>query len=131
MMKTFTSRYDSLRNEEEFVKFTEIFDKVLKRRGIERKKYTRDLEDFFCHVRISDQLRAKDQLKELFGRIRDLKKDNHELYQISEEQQHIIDSLRSELQELKKVKVFIEAGSNEVSTRKGRCNQDTKPSVLL
>ena len=128
MMKTFTSRYDSLRNEEEFGKFTEIFDKVLKRRGIERKKYTRDLEDFFCHVRISDQLRAKDQLKELFGRIRDLKKDNHELYQISEEQQHIIDSLRSELQELKKV---IEAGSNEVSTRKGRCNQDTKPSVLL
>ena len=128
MMKTFTSRYDSLRNEEEFGKFTEIFDKVLKRRGIERKKYTRDLEDFFCHVRISDQLRAKDQLKELFGRIRDLKKDNHELYEQSEEQQHIIDSLRSELQELKKV---IEAGSNEVSTRKGRCNQDTKPSVLL
>ena len=130
-MKTFTSRYDSLRNEEEFVKFTEIFDKVLKRRGIERKKYTRDLEDFFCHVRISDQLRAKDQLKELFGRIRDLKKDNHELYEQSEEQQHIIDSLRSELQELKTVKVFIEAESNEVSTRKGRCNQDTKPSVLL
>ena len=128
MKKTFTSRYDSLRNEEEFVKFTEIFDKVLKRRGIERKKYTRDLEDFFCHVRISDQLRAKDQLKELFGRIRDLKKDNHELYQISEEQQHIIDSLRLELQELEKV---TEAGSNEVSTRKGRCNQDTKPSVLL
>ena len=131
MKKTFTSRYDSLRNEEEFGKFTEIFDKVLKRRGIERKKYTRDLEDFFCHVRISDQLRAKDQLKELFGRIRDLKKDNHELYQISEEQQHIIDSLRSELQELEKVKVFTEAESNEVSTRKGRCNQETKPSVLL
>ena len=124
MKKTFTSRYDSLRNEEEFVKFTEIFDKVLKRRGIERKKYTRDLEDFFCHVRISDQLRAKDQLKELFGRIRDLKKDNHELYE------HI-DSLRSELQELEKVNVFTEAESNEVSTRKGRCNQETKPSVLL
>ena len=35
----FTSRYDTLRNEEEFEKFTEIFAKVLKRRGIERKKY--------------------------------------------------------------------------------------------
>ena len=129
-MKTFTSRYDSLRNEEEFLKFTEIFAKVLKRRGIERKKYTRDLEDYFCYVRMEDQTRAKDQLKELFGRIRELKKDNNELYQVSEKQQNIIDSLRSELQELKKIKELTEAEASEVLTRKGLCNQDKVPSAL-
>ena len=123
----FTSRYDTLRNEEEFEKFTEIFAKVLKRRGIERKKYTRDLEDYFCYVRMEDQTRAKDQLKELFGNIRELKKDNHELYQISEKQQYIIDSLRSELQEIKKI---TEAEASEVLTRKGLCNQDKEPSPL-
>ena len=77
---------------------------------------------------MEDQTRAKDQLKELFGRIRELKKDNHELYQISEKQQYIIDSLRSELQEIKKI---TEAEVSEVSTQKGRCNQDTKPCLQL
>ena len=114
-----------MRNEEEFTKFTEIFDKVLKRRGIERKKYRRDLEDYFCHVRIEDQMRAKEQLKELFGRIKELRKDNHELYEQSEQQQHIIDSLRRELH--LRLKKLIEAEATEVLVQKGRCNQDIKP----
>lgn len=132
-MKPFTSRYDTLRNEEEFVKFTEIFAKVLKRRGIERKKYIRDLEDYFCYVRVSDQTRAKDQLKELFGRIKELKKENlswaasnHELYKQGQEQQVIIDSLRAEMQEL-----LTATEADEVLIRKGHCNQDTKPLVQL
>ena len=124
MTKPFNSTYDGMRNESEFTKFTEIFDKVLKRRGIERKKYRRDLEDYFCHVRISDQMRAKEQLKELFGRIRDLRKNNHELYEQCEEQQHIIDSLRRELHESLKI---IEVEATEVLVQKDRCNQDIKP----
>ena len=104
---TFTSRYENLRNEEEFLKFSSILDKVLKRRGIERKKHRRDLEDYFCYVRAEDQLRAKDQLKELFSRIRELKKENREL------------------------KKLTEAVTNEVLIQRDHCNQDTKQQVLL
>ena len=132
MMIPFVSNYDSLRNEEEFTKFSEIFDKVLKRRGIERKKYRRDLEDYFCHVRISDQTRAKNQLKELFGKVRNLKKENTEIYEhsvtSSEDRQRVIDSLRKELHELKKT---IEVESNEASAQTGPCNLNKAPSVLL
>ena len=101
----FLSRSDSFRNEEEFLKFTEIFDKVLKRRGVERKKYRRDLEDYFCYVRGEDQLRAKDQLKELFSRIRELKK---------------------QIRELKKTTAVV---TTEVSIQTNRCNQGTTRQV--
>ena len=131
MTKPFVSKYDSLRNEEEFQKFSEIFDKVMKRRGIERKKYRRDLEDYFCHVRISDQTRAKNQLKELFGEIRQLKKENTEIYEhsvtSSEDQQLVIDSLRKELHESYEKKKTTEVESNEASAQTGPCNLDKGP----
>ena len=101
-MKPFVSRFDTFRSEEEFTEFSSILDKVLKRRGIERKKYRRDLEDYFCHVRAEDQLRAKDQLKELFTKIRDLQKENRKLIAIVK---------------------------GEASVQRGRCNQETEQQV--
>jgi len=100
---TFTSKSDSFRDEKEFLEFTEILDKVLKRRGIERKKHRRDLEDYFCYVRAEDQSRATEQFKELFSRIRELKKENRRLTEVARD---------------------------EASIRKGRCNQDTKQQAL-
>ena len=100
---TFTSNSDSFRNEKEFLEFTQILDKVLKRRGVERKKHRRDLEDYFCYVRAEDQSRATVQFKELFSRIRELKKENRRLTGVV---------------------------TNEASIQKYHCNQDTKQQAL-
>ena len=90
-----------LKKSPEYKQFVDLLDRCLRRRGLERNNYVRQLQDFFIQVWEDAQTLHLDQYKELMADKRKLRNQMRELTEEHDEEltrlEKEIDSLREKL----------------------------------